>query len=80
MRLADASDRLETSDAWHDEVDDDDVGRVLRGHVDRAFARRRFGDHRDVVECREAGAHALTEQVMVVGDDDGDHGRDHGGR
>ena len=73
-------DRLDSAHPGHDQIDHDDIGTQPRRCLQSLFPARRFADHLEVVERREARAHTLTQQVVVVDHEHRDrvHGQQHG--
>ena len=73
--LGDAPGGGQPVDARHADVHQHHVGPQLEGQPHRLVAVGRLADHGDVVLGVEQGPEPSPHQRLVVGDDDGDHGR-----
>src|SRR6202035_4107871 len=65
---------LDPPAARHRDVQEDDVGAVLRRHLDRLLAGRRLAGDRHAGRLLEDPFEPLAEEGVVVGDQDLDHG------
>src|SRR5258708_18463451 len=72
-RRADALDQIEERDARHPDIEQDDVGFVVRQHGEELDGVARFGDDAQLRIFRHELPEARAHDRVIVGDDDANH-------
>src|SRR3954468_5574743 len=70
--LAHECGRLESGNALHGDIHEDDVRLLARGELERFLAARRLSDHRDVGHGVEERADTCADERVVVGKEHAD--------